>query len=851
MQDHDTRQDPLASFWSLSVDHVFAALGSSPKGLAAADAKIRFARIGPNTLAAQTHSGALALLLRQFTSPVVLLLLAAAILSFALRDATDGAIVLSIVLISGTLGFWQEHGAASVVAKLLETVEIKTRVIRDGVALEVPIVALVPGDVVQLSAGSGIPADCLLLSEQDLFVDESTLTGETFPVEKSPGVIAVESPLAKRSNTLFLGTHVVSGSGTAVVVRTATATEFGKIAARLRTRPEETEFERGARKFGYLLIQVTLILVGAIFAVNVYMQRPALESFLFALALAVGLTPQLLPAIISVNLASGARRMATQKVIVKRLAAIENFGSMDILCSDKTGTLTDGEVRVHAAVDADGAASDAVLLHAFINASFETAFSNPIDDAIRSYKPLSLEGWTKLDEIPYDFLRKRLSVLASHEGNVWLITKGALHNIVDVCSACMMAQRADGSTIPIADARAAIEKQYATLSAQGFRTLGVAVREMTSTVLTHRDAEVGMTFLGLLALADSPKVGIVDAVAALRGLGVQLKMITGDNALVAAQIGAQVGIANITVMTGAQLREVSDDALPMRADATGIFAEVEPNQKERIIRALRKAGHVVGYMGDGINDAPALHAADVSISVQDAVDVAKEAADIVLLEADLMVLEAGVREGRRTFANTLKYVFVATSANFGNMFSMAGASLFLPFLPLLPKQILLTNLLTDFPELTIATDSVDPEWIDRPRRWDIGFIRKFMVTFGLVSSIFDYLTFGVLLWWLHAGTAEFRTGWFVESVVSASMIVLVVRTRRTVLRSRPSGALTLATLGVVGVTLTLPYIALGRLFGLVPLPAAFLAVLALIVAAYVVCAELAKGWFYRHTKTMV
>jgi len=837
--------DVLRSFWSLPAADVLAALQSSPGGLTADNAAERLARLGPNVLGKRNRSDIPTLLLRQVTSPLVLLLVAAAVLSFALHDSTDGIIILGIVGVSALLGFWQERGAATAVEKLLATVAVKASVLRDGRETEVPVEEVVPGDVVLLSAGSMIPADCLLLDAQDLFVDEAALTGESFPVEKSPGTVPADTPLARRHNALFLGTHVVSGSGRAVVVHTGRATEFGAIAARLRLRPPETEFEAGVRRFGYLLMETTLVLVIAIFAFNVYLHRPVLDSFLFALALAVGLTPQLLPAIISVNLASGARRMAAQKVIVKRLAAIENFGSMDVLCSDKTGTLTEGQVHVRAALNAAGAESERVLLYAFVNAAYQTGFNNPIDAAIRAHRAFPLDEWRKLGEIPYDFARKRLSVLVEHDGRVVLITKGALKNVLDVCA---FVEQGDGRTIPIGEARAEIERLYAALSAEGYRTLGIAVRDIEATGPVQRDAERDMTFLGLLALEDPPKPGIADTLAALRQLGVQLKVITGDNALVAARVGAEVGLAHPRVVTGPALQRLSDEALLVAARETDIFAEVEPNQKERIIRALRKAGHVVGYMGDGINDAPALHAADVSISVQEAVDVAKEAADIVLLERDLAVLEAGVREGRRTFANTLKYVFMATSANFGNMFSMAGASLLLPFLPLLPKQILLTNLLTDVPELTISSDRVDDDWIERPRRWDIGFIRKFMLTFGPISSVFDYLTFGVLLWLLHAGPAEFRTGWFVESVVSATLVVLVVRTRRSFLRSRPGRALLGATLAVAVTTPAIPYTPLGTAFGFVPLPPLFLGLMGLIVLGYVVSAELAKRWFYRRLR---
>jgi len=834
--------DELRSFWSMPTADVLSALQSSASGLAADTAAERLARTGPNVLGERKRSDTPTLLLRQVTSPLVLLLIAAAVLSFALHDSTDGIIILGIVGVSALLGFWQERGAAKAVEKLLATVAVKASVLRDGRPTEVAVEELVPGDVVLLSAGSIIPADCLLLEAQDLFVDEASLTGESFPVAKTPGTVPADAPLARRHNVLFMGTHVVSGSGRALVVHTGKLTEFAAIAARLRLRPPETEFEHGVRRFGYMLIETTLVLVILIFAFNVYLHRSVLDSFLFALALAVGLTPQLLPAIISVNLASGARRMAKQRVIVKRLAAIENFGSMDVLCSDKTGTLTEGRVRVHAALDAMGNESERVLLYAFVNASYQTGFSNPIDSAIRAHRAFSLDGWRKLDEIPYDFQRKRLSVLAEHDGRVVLITKGALTNVLDVCT---LAERGDGTTVSIAKARPEIERRFVALSAEGYRTLGVALREIGSAETIDRDSEHDMTFLGFLVLEDPPKRGIEATLAALARLGVRLKVITGDNALVAARVGAQVGLPNPQVLTGSEVRALSDEALLVAAAKTDIFAEVEPNQKERIIRALRKAGHVVGYMGDGINDAPALHAADVSISVQEAVDVAKEAADIVLLEPDLAVLEAGVREGRRTFANTLKYVFMATSANFGNMFSMAGASLLLPFLPLLPKQILLTNLLTDVPELTISSDRVDADWIERPRRWDIGFIRRFMFVFGLVSSVFDYLTFGVLLWLLHAGPAEFRTGWFVESVVSATLIVLVVRTRGNFLRSRPGRALLSATLAVAAATLAIPYTPLGAAFGFVPLPPLFLGLMGLIVLGYIASAELAKRWFYK------
>jgi Mg2+-importing ATPase len=641
-----------------------------------------------------------------------------------------------------------------------------------------------------------------------------------------------------------MGTHVVSGSGKAVVVHTGRATEFGKVFESLKLRPPETEFEHGIRRFGYLLAEVTFLLVLAIFAFNVYFHKPVLDSFLFALALAVGLTPQLLPAIISINLSHGARRMAEKKVITKRLAAIENFGSMNVLCSDKTGTITEGRVRIHAALDAQGRKNAKVLLYAYLNAANETGFVNPIDEAIRESATPNCEGWHKLDELPYDFVRKRLSILFEKDGRHLLITKGALRQILEVCT---KTELSDGSFIDIETARPEIDERWHEFSNQGLRVLGVAYRDCGTETQIKHESENGMIFVGFIVLSDPPKPGIGQTIRELNALGISLKIITGDNALIAAHVAHEVGLANARILSGPEMRKRSNQALMRCASEVDVFAEIEPIQKEEIVLALKKAGHVVGYMGDGINDATALHTADVGLSVDGAVDVAREAADFVLLERDLGVLVDGVREGRRTFANTLKYVFIATSANFGNMFSMAGASLFLPFLPLLPKQILLINLLTDFPEMTIASDNVDPELVQVPRRWDIRFIRRFMVVFGLVSSVFDYLTFGVLFW-LNATVAQFRTGWFIESIVSASLIVLVVRSRRPFFKSRPSKLLALATALIVTVTVFTPYLPFARALGFQPMPARFYPIIAAIVIAYIVAAELAKLLFYRATR---
>lgn len=835
---------PPTAFWSIPSPEMIQRLESTADGLTTHEAQRRLSLYGSNLLTPKKRSDALTLLLSQFKSPIILILLFATGLSFFLHDHVNALIILVIVLGSGLLGFWQERGAADAVEKLLAIVQIKVPVLRDGIAKNIPVEEIVPGDVVLIGAGEVIPGDCLVLESEALYVDEATLTGETYPVRKSLRADDVETPLSQRKGVLWMGTHVVSGSGKALVVNTGKQTEFGKVSERLKLRPQETEFERGVRRFGYFLMEVTLMLVITIFAINAYLQRPVLESFLFSLALAVGLTPQLLPAIITINLAHGAKDMAREKVIVKRLASIENFGSMNVLCSDKTGTLTEGVVRLNSALNVDGEPNDKVLLYAYINAFYETGFVNPIDEAIRAYRQFDLSGYQKLDEVPYDFVRKRLSILVSRGNAHLMVTKGALRNILEVCSS---AETATGQAVDILSVRDDVERHFEEFSSKGFRTLGIAYRDVGSESAIAMEHEIGMTFLGFLVLFDPPKADIVETIGLLKRLGVSLKIITGDNRLVAANVSKQIGLTDAQILAGPELRHMSDEALLRRVVDVDLLAEVEPNQKERIILALRKAGNVVGYMGDGINDASALHAADVSISVESAADVAKEAADIVLLEKDLSVLVQGVKAGRMTFANTLKYVFMATSANFGNMFSMAGASLFLPFLPLLPKQILLTNLMTDFPEMAISTDTVDSEMVEQPRRWDIKFIRKFMLAFGLLSSVFDYLTFGCLLF-IHATVDQFRTGWFMESVVSACLIVLVIRSRRPFFKSKPGKYLVLATLVIVVVTLFLPISPLAGLLEFQPLPLSFLLMLGVILLIYIGSAELLKKAFYARVK---
>jgi len=833
-----------SKYWTQSPDQLWQELESSAQGLAEAEASQRLEKVGPNVLSSKRELTPLGLFLNQFKSPIVLILIFATLMSAFLQDWPDAIIILFIVLGSATLSFVQENNAHNAADKLREQVTLKTNTLRGGKSLSIPTDEVVPGDVVLLSAGSLVPADGVVLESNDFFVNQAVLTGETFPVEKQPGVLPEKSSLVERTNMVFRGTNVSSGSAKAIIVQTGLETAFGQIASRLNLRPPETEFERGIRQLGYLLTEFMLVLVIAIFAVNVYFKKAVLDSLLFSVALAVGLTPQLLPAIININLSKGSQIMAKLGVIVRRLESLEDFGSMDVLCTDKTGTLTLGVVKLDNAMDAQGQPSDMLFRYAYMNAHFQTGLSNALDEAILSRQTLDISGINKVDEIPYEFVRKRLTVVVREKDQDTMLTKGAFENILGICT-----QVQNGTeTVALNDEiRAQIHQRYQDWSEQGFRVLGVAVKSVDKRTgnFTRAD-EAGMTFTGSLLFFDPPKPGILKTIQDLEQLGVELKIITGDNQLVARHTANAIGLEISGIVTGEQLDDMRESALIYAVGHNDIFAEVDPAQKDRIILALKKAGKVVGYMGDGINDAPSLHSADVGISVENAVDVAKEAADFVLLKTDLEVLHQGIIQGRKTFANTLKYVFMATSANFGNMFSVAGASIFLSFLPMLPKQILLINFLTDLPEMTIASDNVDEVFIQRPHRWDVGFIRRFMLVFGPLSSVFDLLTFGVLLWLMHADQALFHTGWFIESVLSAAVVVFAVRTRLPFIRSKPSRTMMLVTLIVGVVALLLPYSPLANILGFKPLGLQALGLIAGIIILYFISAEMVKRWFYRH-----
>jgi Mg2+-importing ATPase len=833
---------PNDAFWSIDAAALLRRLESAPDGLTADEAARRLERYGPNELHEETDHSSLGLLWRQIRSPLILLLVFAAVASGVSGEWLDATIVMTIVAVTAAIGFWQEHTAQSAAAALRMRLRARCTVLRDRRPEQIPIDEVVPGDVALLSAGSLVPGDGMLLDATDFFVNQAVLTGESFPVQKQPAPpIDARASIAERTSCVFLGSNVRSGAATCLVVATGRATEFGAIAHRLSLRAPETEFDRGIRRFGFLLTTAMLVMVLLVFVAHVFRGRAAGDTLLFAVALAVGLSPELLPAILSINLARGAQRMARRGVLVRRLNAIENLGSMNVLCTDKTGTLTEGVVRVEGAYDDAGNPSDRVLDLAACNAALETGIASPLDGAIVAARPIDPAHITKIAELPFDFVRKRVTVVIRGDRAAELVTKGAFHHVIDAC-----ASLPDGAVLDDT-VRERLTGLYDSWSRNGIRVLAVATRSVPLARTLTREDERDLTFEGFVTFLDQPKAGVAEAIRELSDLGVAIKIITGDNRLVAEHIAALVGLPSQATLTGRELDEMHDDALWRAAERTTLFAEVDPNQKERIIRALRMSGHVVGFLGDGVNDAPAMHAADTSLSVEQAVDVAKAAADFVLLERGLDVIRRGIDEGRVTFANTLKYILITTSANLGNMVSMALASLFLPFLPLTPGQILLNNFVSDIPAVGIAGDTVDEELVSRPRRWQVGFIGRYMTTFGILSSAFDFLTFAALLQVFRAIPAVFQTAWFIESLLTELAVALVMRTRRPFFRSRPGRLLLTVTLILVPIALATPYLPGAPLFGFVPLPAPIVVTIVAITGAYVIATEWLKLWFYgRH-----
>ena len=837
---------------------MLARLGSSRDGLSNSEALER-RRHAARPLGIR-HTSALRLALRQVSNPIIVILIGVAVVSAFLGEQSQATIVLAIVGLSSVLGFAQERGAVQAVHALLGSVSVHADVIREGNEREVSVNDVVPGDVVALRAGDVVPGDARVLWANHLRLDESSLTGEAFPRHKLAGVIDTNAALAERSNMVHFGTHVASGEGRVLVVRTGVDTEFGRISGEVAQQHLPTSFERGVTSFGYMLMRATALLVTAIFVVNVVIGRPVVDSVLFSLALAVGLTPQMLPAIVTLSLSRGAVAMAKSKVIVKRLDAIEDVGSLDILCTDKTGTITVGSVAVQESLDWSGRSDPRVVQWAWLTARHQKGFPNPLDEAIlgmslappEAWSVGPLESWSYEGEVPFDFTRKRMTVLVRSRRGKYLVSKGALEPLLERCSWV----DCNGNVAPFEEMRSEVMQSFERLSAGGIRVLGVAYRQVDdsfgatpappTSATSHSlgsDDERDLVFAGFLTFADPPKPGARHAICTLAEMGVGVRIITGDNHLAAGHVAEQVGLDASRAATGREVASVNDADLPAFVQGVHVFSEVDPIQKERIVRAYSRAGHTVGFLGDGINDSPALHAADVGISVDSAVDVAKQTADLVLLTKDLGVLAEGIRHGRRIFANTLKYVHVTTSANFGNMVSLAAATVFLPFLPMLPLQVLLLNFLSDIPGLTIATDDVDAELTRRPRTWNTRHVQSFMIVFGLTSTVFDLLTFGVLRLGFGAGPELLRSGWFVESTLTELAALLMLRTSRRVWKSRPGTGLWVSSCVVAAITVALPYSWVSGDLGLVQLPFAIAASLVAITAGYVAVSETFKVRF--------
>ena len=830
-------------YWSTDLKNVLEQYKFNVEGLSSQEAQLRLKEYGENTISQKKKTSGLLLFLTQFKNPIIIILLIATSISAVSGEWIDALIILAIVLGSAVLSFFQEYSASNAIEQLRAKVQATTIVVRDGKEIEVPSVKIVPGDIIKLSAGSLIPADGLLIESSDFYVNQSVLTGESLPSEKKVTQVSEDASIEERINCVFMGTNVNSGNGTVMIMETGEHTSFGEIAKKLTLRPPETEFESGVRHFGYLLTKIMLVLTLTVFAINVIFKRPAIDSLLFSVALAVGITPQLLPAIISITLSMGSRSMAKAGVIVRRLNAIENFGSMDVLCTDKTGTLTEGLIRLDGAADFNGEPSEDVLRLAYINAKLQVGMVNTLDATIVNSRDIDISTVKKHGEIPFDFTRARMSVIVEDNNEIKMIAKGAFRNVIKVCTVV----KTNGTQIPIDEAMLEkIEKCYEDWSNQGVRVLGVSEKNVSLKDKYEVEDERDMVFKGFLLLFDHPKADVAETIVELDKKGVSLRIITGDNRLIAAHTAKSVGFKVTGLLTGSDLMKLSDEALLNKIETTNLFAEVDPNQKERILLMLKKRGHVVGYMGDGINDVPALYASDVSISVDNAVDVAKESADFVLMENSLKVLSHGIELGRTTFSNTLKYILVTTSANFGNMFSMAGASLFLPFLPLLPKQILMINFLTDFPALNISRDSVDGEILKKPRRWDIGEIKKFMLTFGLISSVFDYLTFAVLFIGFKAQQNVFQSAWFTFSILTELIILLVMRTHKPFYKSKPAPIL-IYSVGVVAViALVIPYLKpINGVLSIEPIRPIMLIALFGIIVLYIITTEIAKYFFYK------
>ena len=816
------------------------------RGLTEKEAARRLRKFGENIVFKKKKFRPLVAFVRKFNSPLLQILIIASIVSFFIGQNINAIILLLMVLLSAILDFVNSYKSEKAVTSLIAKVVTTATVIRDGVKREIEFKEIVPGDIIFLSAGDIVPADAEVLDSRDFFVNQSALTGESFPVEKVAETLAKSEPLYPgKKNLVFLGTNVVTGFATALVLRTGQKTEFGHIAERLTSGEALTDFEKNIKKFSTFIMWVTAILVAAVFLINAFLGRGILSSFIFSLAIAIGLTPELLPVIISVSLSRGSLLMAKKGVIVKHLPAIENFGSMDVLCTDKTGTLTEDRIVLVKYIDPFGAISDEALLYSYLNSFFHTGVATPLDNAIREYRHLDIRSYLKIDEIPFDAMRRRQSIVVEKKSERILITKGAPEEIMKICSHY---EERESAVVFDKAKQIQAESQFQKLSLEGFRVLAIARKNLAGAKKTvySKNEEQGMVFLGFVAFLDPAKSTAKKTVKELSELGIEIKIITGDNELLTEKICRDIGLEVKGVATGDKIDKLKDQELGSLAVETTIFARINPEQKERIIQSLRQAGKVVGYLGDGINDAPALKAADVGISVNNAVDVAKETADIILLMKSLCTLRDGVVEGRRTYHNTMKYILMVLSSNFGNMFSMVGASALLPFLPMLPTQVLLNNFIYDSSQLSLSTDAVDEEDMKKPSVWDMGFIKRYMFVFGLVSSIFDFLTFGFLYYCFRASESQFQTGWFIESIATQVFVIYIIRTKKIpFLESRPSRALFLNTFLAVAIAWLIPFLGVGAFFGFSPLPWNILAVIAGLVVVYLLLVEVVKRFFYR------
>ena len=835
-------------------DTVLKELKSQTGGLSTEEADSRSKQYGLNEIAREKRQSGLMRLLVNFKNPLVILLLVLGFVSFLTGDLRAMVVIFVMVLLGVVLRFYQELRADDAAEKLKAMVTTTASVVRDNKEVEVPLKLLVPGDIIRLAAGDMTPADVRVLSAKDLFLNQAALTGESLPVEKKADLASadIQNPL-DLPNICFLGSNVESGSGTAVVIHTGDLTYLGSLAASIVGQRVLTSFDKGINKFTWLMIRFIAVMVPAVFLINGFSKHNWLDAFLFAVAVAVGLTPEMLPMIVTVNLSKGALVMSKKKVIVKRLNSIQNFGAMDVLCTDKTGTITQGKIVLEKYLDVHGNSSDKVLQYGYLNSYHHTGLKNLLDAAILDHEELeeglkAKEKYHKIDEIPFDFIRKRMSVIVEDTAGLnTLICKGAVEEVMNLCNRVDI----DGKTIDMLPEYHDIGLRIASdLNGQGFRVIALAYKEMPGATDKPTYAvkdESNLILLGFLSFLDPPKDTAAQALKQLHDLNVDVKILTGDNEIITAYICKEVGMPIEKILLGPQIEAMSESELDEAVNSASVFAKLAPAHKEHIIHALQRKGHVVGFMGDGINDAPALKAADVGISVDSAVDIAKESSDIILLENSLLILEQGVKEGRRVFGNITKYIKMAASSNFGNMFSVVGASAFLPFLPMLPIQVLANNLLYDISQTTIPTDEVDDDWLTKPRKWTIGEIQRFILFIGPISSIFDYLTFFIMLYVFNSwnNPALFHTGWFVESLFTQTLIIHVIRTHKIpFIQSRASWPLIATSLIVVAVGAWLTVSPLADTLGFVPLPPLYWLLLAIMLLAYVILTQLVKTWFY-------